>query len=228
MTAHPAVVHHVHHHPKHHRPAIVMKVGDERPVPLTPQLKNEYIKLYNSQVLRANYVKALNASIAKILDGKPRYVDVANHSGVPWYVIGIMHLMECDCRFNCHLHNGDPLDHKTVHFPVGRPPLDTWTWEQSAEDALQWEKAQSWDARGLVADDWSLPTVLYRLEAWNGFGSRNHGVATPYLWSGTLFYVRGKYGSDGKWNPNLVSTQLGAAPIIKAMTDRKLIEFPPK
>ena len=37
-----------------------------------------------------------------------RYDQVANATGVPWYVIGIIHEMEGGLNFTTHLHNGDP------------------------------------------------------------------------------------------------------------------------
>jgi lysozyme family protein len=215
------------HHRYHHPPAIVMKVGDERPVPLTPELRNEYERLFSKQVANPKYSNLLKINLAKLISNAPRYKEVEARSHVPWYVVGVMHIMECDGRFDCHLHNGDPLAHKTVHVPAGRPNLDKWTWEDSAVDALEWEKKVSWDARGLDPDDWSLPAILYRLEAWNGFGARKRGVPTPFLWSGTTYYKTGKYGADGIWDSALRSQQVGAAPIIRALVQRKTIQFPP-
>lgn len=204
-----------------------MKVGDERPVPLTPGLRKEYERLYNSQVFKPKFKKLLEVDINKILIGADRYKAVSARTGVPWYVVGIMHLMECDSSFNRHLHNGDPLNHATVNVPKNRPNLPSWTWEDSAVDALQFEKISSWDARGLDHNDWTLGAVLYRLEAWNGFGSRQFNVPTPFLWSGTNFYKSGKYGRDGHWNPSLVSQQLGAAPILKSLQQQGIVQIPP-
>lgn len=203
-----------------------MRVGDKRPVPLTPGLKQEYERLYTTQVINLSYEPLIESGIAKITYGTSRYKDVEARTGVPWYVIGVLHLLECDSSFERHLHNGDPLKHKTVNVPVGRPLQSKWTWEDSAVDAIKYEAKNNWSARGLKPTDWSLGATLYRLEAWNGFGSRNHGVATPFLWSGTKFYTKGKYGSDGKWNPELRSQQIGAAVLLYTMNKRELIKFP--
>ena len=69
---------------------------------------------------------------------KPRYDQVANATGVPWYVIGIIHEMEGGLNFTTHLHNGDPLTRRTVQVPAGRPPtgMPPFQWEESAIDAL--------------------------------------------------------------------------------------------
>jgi len=209
----------------HTPPAIVMKVGDKRPVPLTTQLRKEYERLYTTQVANPKYASTLNNGLNMILKNMNRYKIVEAKSRVPWYVVGILHLLEADCNFNKHLHNGDPLNHKTVHAPAGRPPIAKWTWEDSAVDALQLEREGNWAPRGLKQDDWGIAATLYRLEAWNGFGSRIHGVATPYLWSGTQFYKIGKFRADGKWDPSLVSGQIGAAPLLKALEVKKYIVF---
>lgn len=211
-----------HYHPP---PAIVMQVGDERPVPLTERLRKEYERLYTRQVANLRYAKALEAGLLKILSNVSRYKEVEERAKVPWYVVGVVHLLESNCSFNYHLHNGDPIGKKTTHVPKGRPNLDSWTWEDSAVDALEWERQVSWAARGLDPKDWSLPAILYRLEAWNGFGSRVHGVPTAFLWSGTTFYKQGKYGSDGKWNSKLVSQQVGAASLLKALEKRSVIKI---
>ncbi len=65
--------------------------------------------------------------------------------------------------------------------------------------------------------DWSLARTLYRMEAYNGFGSRRKGINTPYLWAFSNHYTKGKYVADGKWNPDYVSTQCGGAVMLKAL-----------
>ena len=57
---------------------------------------------------------------------------------VPWHFVGILHSLEAACNFGCHLHNGDPLTHRTTHVPAGRPehPDPPFAWWTSANDAL--------------------------------------------------------------------------------------------
>jgi hypothetical protein len=73
--------------------------------------------------------------------------------------------------------------------------------------------------------DWSLAGVLYRLEAYNGFGYRKHHpeVRTPYLWSFSQHYGAGKYVQDGVWSPTAVSQQCGAAVLLRGLVDRKQV-----
>jgi lysozyme family protein len=59
--------------------------------------------------------------------------------------------------------------------------------------------------------------MLYLLEGYNGFGYRRRGVPTPYLWSFSNIYESGKFVLDGKFDPNAVSKQCGAALMLKAV-----------
>jgi len=107
--------------------------------------------------------------------------------------------------------------------PVGKPLASpaageghSYTWEESALDALaRW--------RGMT--DWSLSSTLWELERYNGLGYRQHHpeVLTPYLWSFTNHYTRGKVTSGGGFDPNLVSAQAGAAALLRRMVDRGII-----
>src|SRR6185503_7189110 len=87
------------------------------------------------------------------------------------------------------------------------------TWEYAAIDALTYDS--------LVGDrgPWTLPYCCYRAEAWNGFGPRNHGINTGYLWAGTDHYTRGKYIRDGRWDPNHEDGQLGVVPVMLRMIE---------
>lgn len=130
--------------------------------------------------------------------------------------------MEAGLRFTGHLHNGDPLTARTVHVPKGRPKTGnpTFTWEQSAADALQIAKLDSWD-------DWTVPGVLYKLEAYNGFGyrTRHPEVLSPYLWAASNHYTRGKYVADGTFSPTAVSKQCGGAVLLRRMAEAGVLAF---
>jgi hypothetical protein len=68
--------------------------------------------------------------------------------------------------------------------------------------------------------DWAdLLKCLWRAEKWNGWGYRLYHPSTlsPYLWSGTNHYAKGKYTSDGAWSDTVVSRQLGIVPIWMAL-----------
>lgn len=178
-----------------------------------PSLKDEYLAYYKACKVRpgnegvvAYYVKRLN-------QGRAMYEQVSNDlNGIPWAFIGIIHGMECGFNFACHLHNGDPLTARTVQVPAGRPLIGAppFTWRQSANDALTLKGYHQ-------VSDWSKPRMLYLLEKYNGFGYRMRRVPTPYLWSFSNLYEKGKFVQDGKFDPNAVSKQCGAALMLKAV-----------
>jgi lysozyme family protein len=142
--------------------------------------------------------------------GQQNYELVQSAVGIPWGFVGVIHAMECGFNFSCHLHNGDRLTARTAHVPKGRPvgAEPPFTWLQSAVDALQLRKLDE-------VTDWSVPHLLYLLESYNGFGYRPHGVPTPYLWSFSNLYSQGKFTQDGKFDPDAVSRQCGAALMLK-------------
>ncbi|WP_307524210.1 hypothetical protein [Pedobacter sp. W3I1] len=144
-------------------------------------------------------------------------------SQIPWYFIACAHYLECSFDFKKHLHNGDPLTGYTVRVPANRPKVGhppPFTFEESAIDALKLMKFDQ-------INNWNLPTVLRKLEAYNGFGYyKYHSINSPYLWSFSNQYTKGKYVSDGKFDAEAVSKQMGAAVILKRMEERTLIYIP--
>ena len=137
-------------------------------------------------------------------------------TGVPWYVIGLLHHMESGCNFDTHLHNGDPLTARTVNEPRGRPvapPADgnRYTWEESAADALVDVHAEG---------EWSIERLLFHAERYNGWGYRTRSVPSAYLWSGSNLFVKGKFVRDGVFDPEAPSDQLGVASVLRRLVDR--------
>ena len=186
-------------------------------VELTDALRAEYLDLFESCVVVQN-PDQVNATVDRIAANAARYHAVADPFRIPWYVVGLIHYLEASLSFRRHLHNGDPLTARTVHVPKGRPRSGKppFTWEASAGDAIRYEGLDR-------VTDWSLTGTLYQLEKYNGFGYRLHGIHSPYLWSFSNHYTRGKYAADGKFDPDLVSTQIGAAVLLRVMVNRGLV-----
>ena len=188
------------------------------------ELRRSYASLWKAMEIPPGMrVRATDARVATIAAGKSRYDQVANATGVPWYVIGMIHEMEGGLNFATHLHNGDPLTNRTIHVPAGRPPtgVPPFQWEDSAIDAVTLE--------GFAAVKlWSIERIAYQLEAYNGWGyrSRNTGVNTPYLWSATNLYQRGKFVRDGVFDPNAVSGQIGAMALLRRLIDIEGVNVP--
>ena len=179
------------------------------------ELMQEYKKLWDEARIRPDKALELTKLAAKVLYNQSRYAEVAAKVGCPWQLVACIHNMEAGLKFTGHLHNGDPLTARTVHVPRGRPAIGTppFTWEQSAADALI--HVSGWDQW----DDWTVAGGLYMLERYNGWGYRKYHptVLSPYLWSWTNLYTKGKYGADGKWNGNLVSQQCGCVALLKEL-----------
>jgi lysozyme family protein len=146
-------------------------------------------------------------SVAQRLVAQPAksaYVPVAIQTGVPWFVIAVIHERECSQDWHGSLAQGDPWDKESVHVPAGRGPFASW--HDAAVDALV--KCPPYAVRN---KDWSAGGTLVLLEEYNGLGYAARGIASPYLWSGTSAYHGGKYVRDGVFDPNAYDTQLGCA-----------------
>lgn len=159
---------------------------------------------------------------SKIVANKSRYQSVAKEVNVPWFVIAGLHNMEASLSFGKHLHNGNSLKGRTTWVPKGRPKTGKppFTWEFSAKDALLYDRMDKVDWK-------SLNSALYALERYNGPGYLKYhkDVPTPYLWSYTTLYRKGKYIRDGKWSSTAVSQQCGIAPIWKQLESKGEIKF---
>ena len=191
-------------------------------IPLTDDLRREYLTLFANCVVDPARLSGVNGIISRIMPNQARYQSVADPLGIPWHFVAVIHNMECSLNFTEHLHNGDPLTARTFHVPAGRPPIGEppFRWEISATDALTVEGFAN-------RSDWSLPVILYRLEAYNGFGYRNRTppLNTPYLWSFSNHYTKGKFTKDGVFDPDAPSNQCGAAVILFQMAQRGLASF---
>lgn len=189
------------------------------PSPTYEALREEYARLWASMEIRASKAPDIDATAKKIAAKKARYQAVSETTRVPWFMIGAIHAMECGLAFDRHLHCGDPLTARTYHVPAGRPKAppangERYTWAESAADALT--------LKGLeTIGEWPIERICYELERFNGWGYRlwHQSVLSPYLWSGTNHYSRGKYVADGQWSSTAVSGQSGAMAIIKRLAE---------
>lgn len=203
--------------------------GEMRAAPrVTPpsfeSIADDYRKLFAACQINESKRSEVAQYVAKIVDPTRRkpYEQVYEETCVPWYFVAITHGMEASFDMRSHLHNGDTLKNKTVQVPAGRP--DPWKppsdWVSSAVDAMKYDKFHE-------KSDWDLATCLYRWEAYNGWRSRTlHNINTPYLWSYSNHYTKGKFVADGVWDGNAVSKQCGAAVMLKALVEAGHISPP--
>jgi lysozyme family protein len=164
-----------------------------------------------------------NVVAKQIITNKSKYDPIAAATNIPWWVIGIIHYRESTFDFKKHLHNGDPLTDRTKNKPPNRPNFNPkrgtekpsasnpYSFTESAIDALSNKPAI------MKADYTSIPSTLSALEAYNGLGYAQLGAKSPYIWSGTELYSRGKYKKDEVIDYNLIDKQMGAAAIIKGL-----------
>lgn len=184
------------------------------------ELKVEYGRLFRNAQITPSASSELTraATFIRSPGPKSRYKDVEADTGVPWFVVGALHYREANLNFMGHLHCGDPLLIQTVHVPAKRPPKP-WPpngvtdprvlWRISAKDALK-ELSQK-------ITDWTVETMCYGFESFNGFGCREHHINSPYLWNYTNWYGRGGFPRDYVFSPDYRSKQAGVMAILSRL-----------
>lgn len=177
--------------------------------------------LWASVEIRQEWQGRIDAAVDRYVANRTRYeaIEKMRRGGVPARVVFVLHGRESTWSFRHHLHEGSPLTGRTRWVPKGRPltPAPPYTWEVSAEDALYRLKSmERWD--------WSkMGPTLQNIETFNGLGyQRYRDINSPYLWSGTNHYLRGKYVADGRYSRLAVDKQIGTAAILKRMKERRI------
>lgn len=194
----------------------------KEPVPLQPKspvvvryprCTREMATLFEAQWDAADIlpgkIKEVESAADLCRSGFQRYDAVSRAVNIPWQIIAVIHKMEGGCDFRACLHNGERIigtQQKTKLVPKNRGPFQFW--EDAAIDAINLEHK--------IPDgfEFDIANTMYFLTAYNGFGYYNRGLVSPYLWSYTNLYSKGKYVSDGNFDPNAVSKQCGAIPIL--------------
>ncbi|WP_439395997.1 peptidoglycan-binding protein [Bradyrhizobium sp. PMVTL-01] len=176
-------------------------------------LKSEYERNWSSLEIRPGRLADANGVARKALNGKATYQQIERLTGVPWYFTALCHYRESNFDFDTYLGNGESLHRTTTIVPKGRGPFTTFV--DGAVDAFRIENF-------IGAQDWSIARMLFRLEAFNGFGYHAKGVNSPYLYGGSNLYGppearAGKFVRDHVFDPNHVDSQLGTAVILHAM-----------
>lgn len=170
-----------------------------------------YAHLWDTCELRTDNLNISRNEYAvnKLNKNSARYKELGLRIKIPWWVIGCVHMMEAGGNFQGCFHNGEAIigtGRKTTLVPKGRGPFATW--EESVVDALQLVE---------VPKTWTIESALMFFEKYNGTGYLKYHpeVLSPYLWSGTMHYEKGKYVSDGKFDKYAVSKHSGCAAMIK-------------
>lgn len=206
-------------------PLLAVATRSPTPLPTPPKRHTpltHHEKLWDSVKIRPDYTYRIDKAVALYLDNKDRYkaVEKMRKGGVPAPIVFTLHGRESTWSFRKHLHEGSPLTGRSRWVPKGRPKFapangHTYTFEESAEDALYLLK-------DMESVDWtSCDRALYNIEKYNGLGYiKYRPIHSPYLWSGTYHYSRGKYVADGRYSSSAVDKQLGCGSILKRMQER--------
>lgn len=150
-------------------------------------------------------------AVAKSLNAaKNRYTVIQNFTGVPWFIVAVIHERESSQNWKGSLAQGDPWDKVSIHVPRGRGPFKSW--EAAAIDALM--NCAPYAAHN---HDWSVGGSLTLLEEYNGLGYAARDIPSPYVWAGTNQYHSGKFIRDRVFDANEVDVQMGCAGILKTM-----------
>lgn len=173
---------------------------------------SSYREQYDKAQILPDKLEIVKTRVDEILKNKNLYKVIEGQTRIPWDIIACIHSLESDLSLKRHLHNGDPLTSKTVNTPKGRPKngKPPFTWVESAIDAL------GAYPRPLL---WDLDVKLYFIESYNGLGYRRLKINSPYLWSFTDQYTKGKFILDGHFDPEAVSQQIGAVPLLKIIAN---------
>jgi lysozyme family protein len=173
---------------------------------LAPEYANLLARM---QITRQQEVQAVaNHLLVYVQQG--RYADVADKLGIPQIFIATSFEREASSNFRLSPAQGDPWNERSIHVPRGRGPFKDWT--MAALDAYTLDGLDK-----VGKDNWNWMRFCYEGELFNGFGYRQHGVHSPYVWSGSNNYDKGKYTSDGVFDSGVRDQQLGIVPIARMM-----------
>lgn len=166
--------------------------------------------LFQTMVINNNMYDTIRKKTASMISNKERYRDVSHvfpNVGFQWWIVAVLHEMECSQNFNKYLGNGQDWNKVTTITPIGRGPFNSFV--EGAVDAIKLKGLQN-------ISDWRMGNLLYVLEKFNGLGyALVHGVNSPYIWAGSNHYLKGKYVKDGMYDENTVSAQIGIALLLK-------------
>jgi lysozyme family protein len=181
-------------------------------MPTFEEWERGYYNLWNRAKIRPEKREAARSVAATVLRNRARYERIAVATGVPWYWIGLTHNLEGGGRFDTYLGNGQRLNAVTTIVPKGRGPFRTF--EDGAIDALSLKRIVN-----LPEGTWTFAFCLYQAERYNGFGYVSRKINSPYLWSFTDLYTKGKYVKDGVFSATAVSSQVGFAAALKMLIE---------
>lgn len=192
---------------------------------VTPKEGTETARIYHKHEGQVNgrtakmtpaQAEDLDLFVANWKKNQKRYEAVAQKTGVPAPLIAALHWRESTGDFTTYLHQGDKLGRKARHVPRNIPVFSVW--EDAAVHALTMsDKAAVRDDLGMKADTRDAAAMATYAEFYNGLGYDMRKTSSPYVYSGTDNYSRGKYVSDGRYSKTYKDQQLGVLAMVDAV-----------
>ena len=196
------------------------KEGSSEEISIPPELKKYYdnAKYLISKINEVNPDNTFDYDLdnfKKIYENNVEiYNKISEETGVPPELIAAFHYRESGCNFNTYLHNGQELGTPTTIVPKDRIFND---FAMAAVDAL--ENKQKSSGINLTLDS-NIITMMTFAEIYNGTGYTDYrDMASPYVYSGTNVYEKGKYTSDKKFNAEVKDKQPGVYMLVMSILE---------
>lgn len=163
-----------------------------------------YEKMLFNIVIHESAIKVASKLCRGIFADYARYQIVGKALEFHPAFVGAIHYLEANRNWKCNLHNGERWDRVTRLVPRGKGPFDSW--EEAAIDALiELKRDMKYG---------SLEEYLLIAEKHNGLGYLYKNNASPYIFSGTNRWLKGKFVADGSYDPDATTGQVGLATIL--------------
>lgn len=212
-----------------HGSAFVVEEGEEEiaeEVPEESKIPEQYIKYYENTKQLISQVTGLDPNnmfaydvwnFKKIYtENYNLYEQISIETGVPPALIAALHYRESACDFGTYLHNGQPLGKPTTMVPKNVNFDNFYDAAVAALETAQEEKDFH------LSQDSDITSMMTFAELYNGTGYTNyHNMASPYVFSGTNVYEKGKYTSDGNFSSEVIDRQPGVYLLVMSVMNEE-------
>jgi lysozyme family protein len=164
----------------------------------------DYSQVYSRLQLAPEKISQTDNLIGQITTNKGRYQRVEANTGIPWWLVGVIHA-------SAHSNQVDP-NQVSFDTDLDGQPIEG-EWEQKISETLL-PIANNW--RSLPSNNPS--TTLQKIDQFNGNQEQD-----PRVWAGTDQYSRGDYDEKGGWQSNDVAQGVGGVALYKRMVDNGVI-----
>ncbi len=194
-------------------PEILYEIGDSDEINADivqePEIVDEPIFDYE-----INLSPEQEYSVSKFLENweknSSRYETIETATGIPAELVAAIHWREGSGDFNRCLQDGTK-----VGSPIQSPVDNGKVFNSFEESAISVFSDPYFSSSSIIEGDYD--TYLNFAEKYNGFGYKNNGLVSPYVYAGTDQYTSGKFVADGSYDPTCVDQQPGVAVLLEAI-----------